>query len=120
MSSHAATVRLAAFIEVFRGQMPLSESRRKAGDDLRHLNRRTEKRDTMLICKHSLKRCHSERALSSRAFTRGPILKRSAGMGNVRASSPEESAPLHLRFIQSVGETRTTKMMRKIHTVCAS
>ena len=38
-------------------------------------------------------------------------------MGNVRASSPEESALLHLRFIQNVGETKATKMLRKIHTV---
>ena len=71
----------------------------------------------MPISKHSLKRCHSERALSSRAFTRGPILKRSVGMGNVRASSPEESAPLHLRFIQNVGKTKAAKMPRKIQTM---
>jgi hypothetical protein len=38
-------------------------------------------------------------------------------MGNVRASSPEESAPLHLRFMQSVGETKAAKVLRKIHTV---
>jgi hypothetical protein len=57
-----------------------------------------------------------------RAFTRGPILKRSAGMGNVRASSDRGIGSAALTFVQGVGKTRATKMMEKrsISCFCAS
>jgi hypothetical protein len=67
------------------------------------------RREPMPITQTLSNHCHSERALSSRALTWGPILKRSAGMGNVRASSPEESAPLQLRSIQSGGGNQRHK-----------
>lgn len=45
-----------------------------------------------------------------RAFTWGPIPKRSAGMGSVRASSEEESAPLH--FLRPQAEPQCLKVRR--------
>ena len=46
-----------------------------------------------MSCHNSPTMLSFRESVNERALTWGPILKRSAGMGNVRASSDEESAP---------------------------